>query len=1096
MTAKFKKLKALLEELFQINQPDLDFGLYRIMNAKRAEISGFLENDLFPQVREAFAIYRFGDIEALELELAQVEEGARLAGFNSEDSPRVMELRARIKNIAPNVKSMEGAVYDHLYSFFRRYYSDGDFLAKRVYKSGVYAIPYEGEEVAFHWANKDQYYIKSNEYLRDYTFRLNPDDPDNPMRVHFCLSDAAECEHNNNKAPNEKDRVFVLTHAENPINISSSRRKANHGEELIICFEYRPSTIDDWPEHERSGKKKPPTQKDLNDLATKIILQVNNAELASWITELGKPHKMVNGELAEYNVLGAHLRRYTSRNTFDFFIHKDLQAFLNRELDFYIKNEVMHLEDVQNESIQRVEQYLSTIKVIRTIAGKIIDFLAQLENFQKKLWLKKKFVVETNYCITVGCIPEEFYPEIIVNESQCQEWINLHAIDQINGDLVTPGYTKKISIEFLSTYPTLMVDTRHFERDFTYRLLEAIGDIEDQTDGTLFHSENFQALSLMKSKFREKVKCVYIDPPYNTDASSILYKNNYKDSSWLSMMMNRLFLSRALMTTDGVLCCAIDDEEVSRVRMVMQDLFQKELGTVVVRSNPAGRKSRGQLSPSHEFALFFGNEDASPGSLPKTEQELARYPFEDDTGRYAWNNLIRHGSGDRREDVPTMFFPIYVSKDDQIRVPELCWVADERRYEVLEEPRDDEIVIWPIRRNNGKIIEKRWHRGLENIRNDRSQYRIRRKGDIVDIDFKIRMDTGATPRTWWGDSRFASSNRGAKIIKNLFGNKAFDYPKAVGLVEDCLRVCGLENSLMVIDYFAGSGTTGHAVIDLNRIDGNLRKFVLVEMSNYFDTVLLPRLKKVTFTPEWETGIPKRYATPEEVTRSPRIFKILRLESYEDTLNNLEINRTEIQEQHLYTFSEQGADSFREQYILRYMLDVETRGSQSLLNVQAFTDPHAYKLKVKLPGSDESREINVDLLETFNWLIGLKVRHIASPQTFSAVFERDTEKRLRLSERLKQETDGPHWFRTVKGATPDGRRVLIIWRKLVGDPEKDNLVLEEWFTEHYSSSANDEFDIIWVNGGCNLENIKGPSDIWNVRLIEDDFHHLMFNTEGS
>ncbi len=191
----------------------------------------------------------------------------------------------------------------------------------------------------------------------------------------------------------------------------------------------------------------------------------------------------------------------------------------------------------------------------------------------------------------------------------------------------------------------------------------------------------------------------------------------------------------------------------------------------------------------------------------------------------------------------------------------------------------------------------------------------------------------------------------------------------------------------------------------------------------------------------------------------------------------------------------GVDGLKEQYILRYMLDVETRGSQSLLNVQAFTDPTAYKLKVKRPGSDEAQEVNVDLLETFNWLIGITVRHIAAPQTFSAGFQRDSEKRLRLKGRLKQDADGPYWFRTVTGSTPDDRRALIIWRKLTGEPEQDNLVLDEWFTRQGYSARDSEFDLIYVNGGNNLENLKTPDDLWKVRLIEEDFHRLMFEAEG-
>ena len=177
-----------------------------------------------------------------------------------------------------------------------------------------------------------------------------------------------------------------------------------------------------------------------------------------------------------------------------------------------------------------------------------------------------------------------------------------------------------------------------------------------------------------------------------------------------------------------------------------------------------------------------------------------------------------------------------------------------------------------------------------------------------------------------------------------------------------------------------------------------------------------------------------------------------------------------------------------------MLDVETRGSQSLLNLHAFTDPTAYKLKVRRPGADEIREVNVDLLETFNWLIGLTVGHIAAPRTFSAVFERDSERRLRLKGRLRQEDDGPYWFRTVTGIAPDGCRTLVIWRKLTGEPERDNLVLDEWFARQSHLFRGSGFELIYVNGGNNLENLKSPEDIWKMRVIEEDFHRLMFEME--
>jgi adenine-specific DNA-methyltransferase len=336
---------------------------------------------------------------------------------------------------------------------------------------------------------------------------------------------------------------------------------------------------------------------------------------------------------------------------------------------------------------------------------------------------------------------------------------------------------------------------------------------------------------------------------------------------------------------------------------------------------------------------------------------------------------------------------------------------------------------------------------------------------------------------------FADYSDGEKETSALFGRTGvFLAPKHTNFVRRLLRQV-VENDSIVLDCFAGSGSTAHAVIRSNREDNSNLKYVLVEINSYFDTVLLPRVLKAIYASEWVFGQPSKYDGISQC------LKVIRLESYEDALNNLETRRSEVQHSLLDAAEAQGPDRLKEQYLLRYMLDVETRGSQSLLNVQAFTDPTAYKLKVKRPGSDESREVNVDLLETFNWLIGLTVRHIAAPQSFSAAFERDSEKRLRLKDRLKQSADGPWWFRTVSGETPDGRKTLVIWRKLPGDPEQDNLVLDEWFTRQGYSSKDSEFDLIYVNGGNNLENLKAPDDTWKVRLIEEDFHRLMFEPEG-
>ncbi len=620
---RFARLVDLLKELFQLDKPDLDFGFYRIMHAKSDEVTRFLERELLPQVGDAFAQYQSADRATIAAKLRDAEAQLRSLGVDPAAAPRVQELQRQLDD-AVDVESLEADVYDHLYRFFRRYYSDGDFISRRVYKDDVYAIPYQGEEVKLHWANADQHYIKTDEYLKDYSFRLRPDDDADPMRVHFRLVDATEGEHDNVKAKKSKARYFILAsedflvEEDGPDGIT----------ELDIRFVYRPATMADWPEEQRAAKRQVPKQKDLIDAAVNRVLAVTDPTFRRWNQVLGAPHIKTDGTQADYPRLKAHLNRYTARNTYDYFIHKDLRGFLRRELDFYVKNEIMRLDDIDGADAPRVEEWLSKVKVVRSIAHKIIAFLAQLEGFQKKLWLKKKFVVATSYCITVGTIPEHFYAEIAANEAQHREWVDLLGIDRIQGDLTRPGYVKPLPPSFVNAHPTLMVDTAHFADDFTVRLLEALGDLDELTDGVLFRSENFQALRLMKRRYAGNVDCVYIDPPYNAPKSEIAYKNDYKHSSFLSLLDGRLRLSHRLAASDGSHVVAIDKNEANGVARLLDDIFAgHDNVTVTVEHNRRGTQGH-HFSYTNEYALFsipMARKELNPTFRPKDEWEWKQF---------------------------------------------------------------------------------------------------------------------------------------------------------------------------------------------------------------------------------------------------------------------------------------------------------------------------------------------------------------------------------------------------------------------------------------------------------------------------------------
>ena len=1067
----FTKLVGLLQELFQLDRPDLDFGFYRIMHAKSAEVTQFLEQDLLPQVQAALSQYQSADKAALEKELDETVRRIQSYGADPGTSPKVQDLRTRLAEEAVDLDALEADVYDRLYGFFRRYYSEGDFLSKRVYKPGVYAIPYEGEEVKLHWANADQYYIKTDEYLRHYTFQLRPKDDADPMRVHFRLMDATEGEHGNVKATEAKKRVFLLRQAD--FIAEEDGGQGSERKELVIRFEYRPATLADWPEEERKGKSKPPAQKELIALAEQRVRETVEPELARWIEALEMPHVTPDGEQPDYSCLRVHLNRYTARNTFDYFIHKDLGGFLRRELDFYIKNEVMHLDDVENETVPRVEQYLAKIKAIRRIAAKIIDFLAQLEDFQKKLWLKKKFVVETSWCIRLGCVPEEFHADIAANDAQREEWARLFGIDAIKDEPCV-----------LSEYPTLVVDTQHFPSEFTERLLEGIGDIDEQTDGVLFHSENFQALSAMQARYRERVECVYIDPPYNTGDSEILYKNGYLRSSWLTLMSNRLAMLPSMFTQDPMMYIAIDDFEMTDLaKLVDTEYPQLNREMIIINHHPQGGKAK-TLAHTHEYMLA-----CMPTS---SDRALARRKSDDGAELRPFK---RSGTADSnfRRARPNSFYAILMSQDSRQIVG--LEPPPEESYPTGK-TKDGLIRIYPI---GSQGEERVWRRSYESCQKLVSNDQLRCTENNTIYQVIEARDRKAALFSNWIDPRYNAGTYGANLLRDILGEQnPFAYPKSIHTVGDAIFVAGFDGGTNVLDFFAGSGTTGHAVINLNREDGGRRKFILVEMGDYFDTVLLPRIKKVTFAPEWKEGEPKQPATPEEAEHSPRIVKVVRLESYEDTLNNLEPRHTVEQQFALDASRSEGRDAFREQYLLRYMLDVETRGSPSLLNIAAFTDPTSYRLRVKRPGSDESRDVAIDLIETFHWLIGLAVQRIAAPRNFDAAFKRDAEGRLRLKGRLmKKKAGGAWWFRTVTGTMPDGRRALVVWRKRPGGEapegiERDNLVLDEWFTGHSGFGDEDGgYDLVFVNGGNNLENLKAPADTWKVRLIEEAFHRLMF-----
>ncbi len=1057
--SKYDDLVRKLKEIFQIDRPELDFGVYRILNSRAGEINDYLDNRLQARVQEALAHAGDANQAQLRKELAEAEKNAQNLGMNADEVPKVKELRQRLAELAGGAADHENAVFSHLLTFFSRYYESGDFVSQRRYKGDTYAIPYAGEEVVLHWANKDQYYTKSGENFANYRFKLT-----DGRSVHFRLIAADTAK--DNRKDNDKERCFVLLEQQTRILTDDEGDEYEEellpieevNGELLLRFEYKPMP---------KGTK----QDDLVNRAVQAVL-ADEVVKSRWL-ELAKREPTEKNP--QRTLLEMCLAKYVNKNKADYFIHKDLGRFLRGELDFYIKNEVLNLDDVQNaERFADIEKNLRMIQCLRAIALDLITFLAQLEDFQKKLWLKKKFVVSAHYCITLDRIIKdapELLAVIAANERQWAQWETLGMLEGKKNDLFKQAKTG--TVDYLQEHPFLMADTALFDSVFKFKLLAAIDNLDETVDGLLIHGDNFQALGVLQERFRDEVDCIYIDPPYNTAASEILYKNQYKHSSWLSLIQTRIEKAISLLAPHGVIEVAIDDEEFHRLEALLRSVLGEEnhIANVAIMHNPKGR-DKAHVASSHEYTILFAKyiDRVNVNRLPLSQDEIQeKYP-KSDGEIYRELPLRRRGSSPYREDRPYMYFPflenvstgvislipgeeykrIYIGK----RFDDEYVIGLRRKYEA-----DGYRFILPIREDGS---HGRWRWGYEtSLSACKEKLFFVRGKDEPTIYVKDYAKDTYLPKSLWFNNRYDASTKGTNILKDIVPNNAFDYPKSIYAVQD-LVFMGSSSNGIVCDFFGGSGTTAHAIVQINRErKGSYRKYIVVEQGEYFDTVLKPRIQKVVYSADWKDG---KATAPQ--TGISHTFKVLKIESYEDTLNNLELRRSDAQQSLLDGLST-GA---REDYLLRYMLDIESRGS--ILSVDSFRKPFDCKLKVAVDSAGAFEERSIDLVETFNYLIGLRVKSIDSLRERGIVM--------------------------VQGTLPTGEKTLVLWREC---EQVDYEALNRFCDRHAINPKDSEFEVVYINGDHNIPAVLtttaeegGITRTLKIRQIEPEFLSRMFEGE--
>jgi len=1105
MPTPLEKFQTLLRELFQFEQADLDFGVYRIMNLRRERMERWLNDELPARARE---ILKQGGntadddlgkhLDVLKADLLAADPGGVDAdGIITNEvlkqlpkGREYLKLKAQVDRApARTVAGMEPLVYNHLYDFFSRYYDTGDFIPKRRRSFApdgrdTYAIPWDGEEVVLHWANKDQYYIKTGERFTHYRWQSAAGG--RTFTIEFRLTDA-DLPANNNKDAKKKFNLLVADKVE------WQEDKAT----LILPFHYRGLT----PEEEAQliGTQEAKLRESIIKRTVDSLRELPAVSgVPQLVTALMAPKRDAGGQEKRDKdgnavpLLPHHLNRWAVKNESDFFIHKDLRRFLSGELDYFLKSVVLNLDNLLAAGEQRAEPNFRLLDAVKRLGTEIVDFVSQLEDFQKALFEKKKFVLETSWCLTLDRIPasvkEEVYATILANDRQWEEWEKLYALSTLSreGDLSsneegqsfvlqeTPAGTmerpgmqaarasakatkqrKQVvykvedskedfpkgfvpSCEFLDAHPYLMLDTAlGYSPALVEKLLGCIENLAEKIDGLLIHSENLQALTLLQERYREAVKCTYIDPPYNTGEGDFIYKDSFQHSSWLALATERIAAGRHFLAKDGFLSASIDDVELNHLLEMLRLTFgENHVATLVWDRN---RKNDAKLfSVGHEYMVVVARD---VGFLKERGVEL-REP--------------RDGLDDAKKVIAKLR-KVHGEDWDAIRSGWLAWfdqilVSDPRRRMMRYSKvgsrgpyRDDGNINWPggggpryeILHPKTKMPVKVPASGWRYPSTDRfwEEYA---SGKIVfgrdettvpsTMSYLFESDGQVMPSVHYSYAQTASLE-----FKALMGDIQFDNPKNWRDIARITRYLAGKNDL-ILDYFGGSGTTGHAAIAQNREDGGKRKYVLVEMGAHFDKVMKPRIQKVVFSESWKDGVPVRLAIPKDPNNPyngiSHCIKVLRLESYEDALDNIEFNTAAAPGVEL------GLD-FSRDYELRYALDWESKECPTRLAVEQLDTPFDYTLTLRRETGTVT--VKPDLPETFAYLIGLHTRR-----------------------RFRTEREGVSYLIYTGTLHADGTEVAVLWRTCRGWKEANLKAEMDWWREQRETLAPGSTRV-YVNG---------------------------------
>ena len=364
---------------------------------------------------------------------------------------------------------------------------------------------------------------------------------------------------------------------------------------------------------------------------------------------------------------------------------------------------------------------------------------------------------------------------------------------------------------------------------------EDVKKIDRDKDGTIMENllikgNNLLALYSLKDQFAGKVKLIYIDPPYNTggDTDIFAYNNRFKHSTWLTFMKNRLQVASEFLSEDGFIAITIDHQELYYLGAIADEIFGEtnRVGLVTIYINPKGRQHERFFSASTEYMLVYAKDinQATFRNITIDEEKTETFDKEDELGKYRLDKFARIRSSTLRDVKPNFYYPIYVS-------PDLKKISSKKIKGYTE--------VFPI--ENGKEYSWKTKKDTFEERLENNQFEAIENDGEVQIYNKYREQQ--VFKNLWTDKKYFPEFQGTNMLKKIIGNNSFSYPKSLFAVLDTLKIMTSKNDI-IMDFFAGSSTTGHAVLELNKEDGGDRKFILIEQISDQINIGKKRLSKV------------------------------------------------------------------------------------------------------------------------------------------------------------------------------------------------------------------------------------------------------------